>query len=80
VPELHNHVRVHDRDGADKALQGHRSAPQEPEEDRKGDTESHWPGSDAQCAQAPAGRQGEPGIEVLVSLEWGGGVYDTACF
>src|SRR5690242_10418906 len=53
--ELHNHVRVHDRNRADKALQGHRSAAEESEEDCKGDTESHWAGSDAQRAQAPIG-------------------------
>jgi hypothetical protein len=39
--ELHNHVRVHDRHGPDKALQGHGSAAQEPAQDRKGHTESH---------------------------------------
>lgn len=64
--ELHNHVRVHDRDRADKALQGHRPAAQEPEEDCKGDTEGDWAGSDAECAQASVGREEEPGFEVLL--------------
>lgn len=76
VQELHNHVRVHDRDGTHQALQGHRSTPQEPEEDCQGDTESNWPGSDAQCTSTPLGHKEEPPVEILVDCSQGRGIGD----
>lgn len=67
-PELHNHVRIHDRDGADKALQRYRSATEEPKKSRQGHTESHWAWPHAQCAQASIGSQREPANEVFVRI------------
>jgi hypothetical protein len=72
--EFQNDVRVHDRNGSDKTLQGHRPATEEPEEDRKGHTESHWSGFDAQCAQASTGREEEPTVGLLVRV----GLYNMA--
>jgi hypothetical protein len=66
ITELHNDVRVHDGDGADKTLHANRSAAQEPEEDCKGYTESHRTRSDAQCAQASARNEEEQPLALLV--------------
>lgn len=67
--ELHHDVGIHDRDGADKALQRHGTAAEEPEEDRKGDTESDRTGPHAQCASTSLGIEEELGDKVLVGLE-----------
>jgi hypothetical protein len=67
--ELHPHVRVHDRDGPHQALQGHGSAPQEPAQDCKGHTASHWPWSDAQRAPTSTGTKEELASKISVGQQ-----------